>query len=548
MLRYPDAHRALSYHSWLQELLAPIRRALDGMPQEIRPWDVSSVLDHIGSTWAMRIDQAILPCFALEISKMADQCDPTLSEAQQYSWLFTTKDGRQAVDDIVRRKYPVLYSRIYSHIQNLQQATQLAITRFSSDASSLVKRFDLKTARLDRIEATTGDSHDQGQMVLKFVLERGTRLFYKPQSTACDDLANKLYELINLPMDLRCGITDSFDRGSYGWARQIRFSPLECPDDRHRYWRRAGALMAIADLANFTDGHFENLVASGNMPTIIDNETYFQNIRQDFSAETNEEHSILFTGLIQRIGDIDRGLGYMSAYQVFGGRRIQSVFPHPVNERTPRLAVKMSGVTHSPPLNHPIYKGQYTRITDSREEFISGMEAAYHWVRSQKKRILDNALWSRIANHTARQLIRPTMYYLLLLRLIDQPDFGAKSMQELRKTLLNKLEFDPQDSDSNIPQINEIVETEIRALNQHDIPYFISRVGSRDLVSADGAVFRNFFQRSALDQMRSRIANLNIEYIERQSYIANYHLDLGLPDTILTAKERDAIKDELGEQ
>jgi lantibiotic modifying enzyme len=67
-----------------------------------------------------------------------------------------------------------------------------------------------------------------------------------------------------------------------------------CPDHEaaSRYWQRAGALIALADLLDATDLHHGNLIAHREYPVLVDLETLLQPRRP------SEERSLLSTGLV----------------------------------------------------------------------------------------------------------------------------------------------------------------------------------------------------------------------------------------------------------
>ncbi|WP_083780218.1 DUF4135 domain-containing protein [Kyrpidia tusciae] len=91
----------------------------------------------------------------------------------------------------------------------------------------------------------------------------------------------------------------------YGWEAFVEARP--CPDEEavRRFYRRTGALLAVAYCINGNDFHFENLIAGGEYPFLVDWETIFtQRPPYDFPdtadvrAKEQVVNSVLVMGLL----------------------------------------------------------------------------------------------------------------------------------------------------------------------------------------------------------------------------------------------------------
>lgn len=542
-VQYPDSYRALAFHAWIQTEIRRLATCLQRLPQELRPFDVQGALLEVAQQWGRECDQAFLPSYAAELAEIQSS-EGGPSSALQYGDMF---DARVVGDPIQRRvveRHPVLVARVREHVKASGRAVEEAVFALAEDSQKIAGELGVSLGRILRLEPTGGDSHNGGKRVLRFLFENGTSLFYKPGSMVVDSMLNRMLEELALPLDLCPGRTSFVNFGEHGWAAQTYFAAVRDRAAESRYWRRAGALLAIADILNFSDGHFENIVAAGEWPTIVDNETFFQNIRLDYGDSTEERHSILFTGLIQRCDDLANGRGLMAGYQAFGPRRMQSLYPHALNDKTLNLMVGMSGLTYSPPLNRPIIDGRYSDVVRYRNDLKAGMEAAYRHIMSHRDGLLGSSIWLDLQEVRVRQLVRSTMYYLLLLRTVEQPGFGTSDSELLRSVLREKLHVS---GTSHSVDPNQVVDYEIRALERMDIPSFYLTVNSVDLVDGDGRRYENFFRESAIEQMRTRIAGLDEDYIAEQCQILSDHLDLGLSDLRVSREAAEQIRNSGGE-
>ena len=65
-------------------------------------------------------------------------------------------------------------------------------------------------------------------------------------------------------------------RPGYGWLRFVEHTPCADLTEVDRFYRRQGVLLALLHALDGTDVHFENIIAAGDQPVLIDIETLFQ--------------------------------------------------------------------------------------------------------------------------------------------------------------------------------------------------------------------------------------------------------------------------------
>ena len=182
------------------------------------------------------------------------------------------------------------------------------------------------------VQSGRSDPHDGGRTVALVRFVSGLRVVYKPRPVGLEAAFGELVDW----WTARAGGLDLFaprvvDRGRYGWMELVAHEG--CPDGEAagRYYERAGALIALAELLDATDLHCGNVVAHGEHPVLVDLETLLQ------PRWPGEERSLLDTGLVPCWirgpdgGSYDvSGLGAIAAQRYAGA-------PVPLRENVVRL-------------------------------------------------------------------------------------------------------------------------------------------------------------------------------------------------------------------
>lgn len=150
------------------------------------------------------------------------------------------------------------------------------VNRFDADRGSLAEvGLVAAGARLVQIEHLDSDPHNGGRTVARLHLDDGTRVIYKPRTLAGEELARRCLGLVSpgVGADLTVCVPESFDRGDYGWQREITSTPATSDQDVWHYFRSFGAMSVLMAALGATDLHHENIVAVRDHPVLVDLET-----------------------------------------------------------------------------------------------------------------------------------------------------------------------------------------------------------------------------------------------------------------------------------
>jgi type 2 lantibiotic biosynthesis protein LanM len=174
-------------------------------------------------------------------------------------------------------EYPV-YSRLLAmRLNQWCVALQELFDRLSSDRAAIADRFNSGDPLGDvtEISPLADDTHGDGRAVVAVTFESDTRIVYKPRPI--EGLVS-FYQLVErLDPHLSVPSLDQpswLQRDGYGYVGWIEHHEAEDETAADRYYRRAGSLTCLSYAFEFEDCHFENLIAAGEHPLLIDGETF----------------------------------------------------------------------------------------------------------------------------------------------------------------------------------------------------------------------------------------------------------------------------------
>lgn len=175
--------------------------------------------------------------------------------------------------------------------------------------------------RLERVDFGAGDSHRGGRSVAILTFDTG-QVVFKPRSLELDVAFDRLLAWVNdqgprHPLR-RMRI---LDRGEYGW---IEFVDSEARTDAagaDRFAWRLGALTALLYLLHATDCHYENVIASGDDPVLVDLEALLHTDKSAAVVEIDGRRDVATMTLLNSvysIGILPNQLLVRDAQQVLG--------------------------------------------------------------------------------------------------------------------------------------------------------------------------------------------------------------------------------------
>ena len=430
-------------------------------------------------------------------------------------------------------EYPVLARQLLRRVELWLDHSTEVVERLAQDWPRIVEMFfdGEDPGPLTEGVVAAGDRHRGGRAVALLAFADGRRLVYKPRSLAVDErLADLLGELHSFGLEPRLRTARVLDRGDYGWMEWIAAAPCEDRAAVERFYRRQGAWLAILYALDAADFHYENLIAAGEHPVMIDLESVFQpraeglDLSQvDLMASLTLGDSVLRVGLLP---DWAWPHGDSAGIEIsgLGGRPGQlTAQPLPAwrgagtdTMTLERRRLEMPGAQNQPHFDagHGLERA---KVHDFHDALRAGFVDTYRLLERRRDELLAGPV-AAFAEVEVRVIVRPTQTYASLFQESFHPDFLRDAAdRERHYDLLWRA----------VPlraYFERLVRSEQRDLWREDVPLFTVQPGARDLHDADGRRIAQFFDRSGLEQVAERFERLGDADLDRQSWFLDASL------------------------
>src|SRR6185503_4552314 len=171
-------------------------------------------------------------------------------------------------------EYPVLARLLSTTVEFWARNVSELARALDCDLEEIESVFggNASVGRVTSITPSLSDKHDRGRTVAILEFESGLELVYKPRDIGIEKAWFSLLEYLNE----RGGdfqILKVLDRAGHGWAEVAQHG--ECRDavEAKQFYRRAGMLLCVLYALEASDCFYENVVASGGYPVLVDMET-----------------------------------------------------------------------------------------------------------------------------------------------------------------------------------------------------------------------------------------------------------------------------------
>ena len=513
-VRFPDIYRA-QYVLKLLEAHSE-KFVTDDLPKNLSKVPLTTIVVPFFSVLAQELDQILLPTVIHEISVAKKTgCLKGETPASRYESFFIEGSKYTDIAKTIPLRYPLLLKMVDGVIKKAILSARECLSHLSSDFTQLVESgFINKNDHL--ISLNLIENSDPHQNNRAFLLEfiSGKKVLHKSVDLHPDQLFREFLEYLDLkkPYDLRSmRVIPKEDR--YGWIEYIPYKKCETNEQIRNFYRRSGGLIAIADYLNFTDGHFENLIANGEYPVLIDGETFFQNYAIP-ERKSFEKKTLLATSLIQKPPKKDNEMGYSAALQAPPYDIFEVVYPFAINDQTDQIKLKYRGIKDASSHNCPSIGNTYFPVHKFVEDILEGFSEVFDVIHRLRGKILSNKTWwDRLEKVRSRTLLRDTLAYYYLIRRIQRPEslISEVTMRNILEAKLGETIYTPY---------------EIRELIQGNVPYFYQHPGKKYLYQGDGVRLDYLYLKSGVSLLKEQFKTYDESY--KQSSIAILKKQLNL--------------------
>ena len=374
------------------------------------------------------------------------------------------------------------------------------VTRLDADLTAMARDVLPGSVfrRVDKIEGDMSDLHNGGRSVQIVRLEDGSRVVYKPKDLRLDAAWHELVERLNragAPVDLKAA--RAIVRDGYGWTEFIDHTGCADQEGPKRFFRRAGAWLALFHGFAATDMHQENIIACGDHPVPIDLEMILQALPQPQKSDDSETQA--FEAATETIANSVMMVGLLPAYGRSPNNDVFSIGGMKSNwqSRKARLTWNNVNTDAMRPVrlnehggvapNLPHVNNHYAKFGDHVDDFVTGFEDYARFLLRYSKDGELGSLIDAFAGFPVRKVIRPTRFYAMVMqRLRDHRKMDDGAIWSAQADFLARL----ADWDEDLDPLWPLQRCERSALLALNVPYFVSPSDGSEIRDATGVSIR----------------------------------------------------------
>jgi len=382
--------------------------------------------------------------------------------------------------------------------------------------------------RVKTIQSDAGDTHHEGRSVSIVEFECGKSIVYKPKNSS---IAKKFNHLLNELNQLDPGLSlksyTVLPRGDYGWEEKVEWLPCADLSAVERYFERAGMLLSLCYKFHATDMHFENVIACGEFPVLIDLETLFHTrLRKNEAGAAQKEvfPSVLTVGLLpaflpMKLGEKGVDLSALGKENgvAFGQRWVEL--------NTDEINCVEQKTSPSTSSNQVLCNQQIMSAQDFIEPIVTGFNRMYRFL--QKHSLFVEDAMSKMVEDQIRVVLRPTRFYGFLAHGLTRP--GCVLNKEMFDETLGRVSY--FNTPTNTPP-DCVTQEEKLALLRGDIPCFHTFPFSSDLYVKDSLISKNCLEKISVRELTEKDQKFQERLIRLAFSAKTSSLHASGPDTV----------------
>ena len=420
--------------------------------------------------------------------------------SNQYELLFST--------------YPMLMRKLGTKLDSFIGFTAELFRRIEGDRDQLTQFFNKEIDNVSEVCLGRGDQHKGGSVVI-LEFSNGNKLVYKPASAGVTLAYHRFLDWVNAELGAGLKSFKALDKGDYSWLDYVENNPCQNKEEVHRYYERAGILACIAYFLNATDYHFENVIASGCSPVLIDHETIIGPILKTVgddakNIEKELSGSVLKTLLLPiknpQVPYHVSGFGSSVELQSMGFRskveNINTDSMQVIQEQVPKKLYKN---------NKPLLDGEVKNLDDYQLEFKRGFKRFYQLIEDKKEFLMsDESPIKHFSGVKIRYVQRPTKVYHRILKWLNKPEFlKDATIYGVKLEIISR-------AYSKLRSWSPILGEERDQLLSGDIPAFEIESTSDQLTLKDGQVVQAAIRLNALQTIQHRVNQASKDDLDHQ--------------------------------
>ncbi|MFJ3170969.1 type 2 lanthipeptide synthetase LanM family protein [Streptomyces roseus] len=411
-------------------------------------------------------------------------------------------------------RHPVLGRMLGQACDQAAAATVELFARFTADRPRILTGLldGTDPGALVRVDLGRGDVHQGNRSVALLRFAGGATVVYKPRPLDQHVLLDRAVDWANAKVAGLGLRTPRSVRGEgYGWMEFIEHGWCSTPTELDRFYRRQGALLALLYAVDGVDMHYENVIACGDQPVLVDAETLLHaglpaavTCGSDPAAEALAA-SVYRTCLLPSLLIGENGAMDISALGGGDGGSYPSDGLRWEAAGTDGMRLLRAPVATGAGQNRPGPQGGTAGHADHRAALLEGFRAGYDAITEHRAELLgtgpaDGGLLARWATSPGRLIARSTRLYTTLLDESTHPDLLCDALT--RDTVLAVLWTESEHD----PARGRLVEDEIADLWAGDVPLFYHHPADTALKTSRGTRLEGVLPAPSLHTARAKIA------------------------------------------
>lgn len=419
------------------------------------------------------------------------------------------------------RRYPVLSKFLTEATENFLSFIKEFIQRLNDSEDDLSAFISAdEPLRLEHVSLDGGDAHGHGRTVILFTLN-GVRLVYKPRDLAVHAMFNDLVTACaeETPSFLDMRPTRVICRDGYAFEEFVEHEDCSSEGGIRRYYRRFGQLLGLVWFLHGNDMHFENIIAGGEYPQIVDYETIITGQVRLKSRHTDADtlvrdairNSLTATALLPFHMAID-GEGHTLEISALdpGEQRVPSVMPVPVQLDTDEAHYEHRDEAFGKEGSVVRLNGETVDPYRYGEKILQGFDSSIEAITALGRERISHLLESRTLR--VRVLLRATNIYSRFLEYIRHPH-ELDDMHKVESILDHLHEYPFADK--------RLSDSEYRQMLGGDIPMFTAWIDGCAVYDPDGNPVADALPRSPKECVLDRFDDLSSQANLQRSIIRN---------------------------
>jgi type 2 lantibiotic biosynthesis protein LanM len=408
------------------------------------------------------------------------------------------------------KEYPVVARLAASQTEQWIDTVSEFVKRLASDRDEISTKFGLgkNIGQVIQVSPGLSDEHDHGHTVYGLTFASGLRLIYKPKDIGIETAYNSFLNwLNNHHASFSFKTIKTLDRSGYGWVEFVEHLPCNSAEGLKTYYHRAGHLLAVVYALRGTDCHYENIIASGEYPVLVDAEMLLYPCLRGLAGlkagqqEDIYEKFILNTGLLPQ-GDLVKGNKIIDGSGL-AGCCDQEKYRVPVwkNVNTDEMSYEHDYQTGMENQNMPYLEHGPIPPRDYVEQIINGFAEVYNFIMQNREAILsqDGPL-AFMQDKKLRFILRSTWVYYTMLTKTLEPKYMHNSAD--RSIEIDRFAYSMLNADSIYWPL---LQAEEKALEQLDIPYFSLKADQNDIQVSEDEIIKNILPETGYELVKKHI-------------------------------------------